>query len=308
MASPGLRVDGNDALAVYAASSWAADRARANSGPDADRALHLPRRGPFDLRRPEPATARAGEREEWPLGDPIARLEGAPRSRSANGTRSATAAMDAEIDAEQVRAAQKEAEKNGILGHGLHHPFHTMFEDVFEELPWHLEEQADAGDPPRRANISGANRNDARRSRRAAHQHDRGDQRRARHHAGARSRRRRLWARTSAISAACSAPPRACRRNTARPACSTRRSPNAGSSAPRSGWAPTACARCPRSSSPTTSTPARPAGQRGRAAALSLGRRVHRADGRAHALSAAASSAGRPTARAPRRCSPMSPG
>ena len=44
--------------------------------------------------------------------------------------------------AEKVKAATKEAEKNGILGHGLHHPFHTMFEDVFEELPWHLEEQA----------------------------------------------------------------------------------------------------------------------------------------------------------------------
>src|SRR3546814_3797462 len=29
----GLRVDGNDALAVYAAHQWAANRARANSGP-----------------------------------------------------------------------------------------------------------------------------------------------------------------------------------------------------------------------------------------------------------------------------------
>ena len=29
----GLRVDGNDALAVYAATRWAADRARSNLGP-----------------------------------------------------------------------------------------------------------------------------------------------------------------------------------------------------------------------------------------------------------------------------------
>src|SRR3546814_2006294 len=29
----GLRVDGNDALAVYAATSWAAERARTNAGP-----------------------------------------------------------------------------------------------------------------------------------------------------------------------------------------------------------------------------------------------------------------------------------
>ena len=55
----------------------------------------------------------------------------------------------------------------------------------------------------------------------------------------------------------------------------------------------TACARCPKSSSPTTSIPARPARQRGGTVALSLGGRVHRADHRARARSAAASSAGR---------------
>ena len=37
---------------------------------------------------------------------------------------------------------------------------------------------------------------------------------------------------------------------------STRRSPRAASSAPRSAWAPTACDRSPRSSSPTTCIPA----------------------------------------------------
>ena len=38
--------------------------------------------------------------------------------------------------------------------------------------------------------------------------------------------------------------------------CSTRRSPRAASSASPSAWARTACGRSPRSSSPTTSTPA----------------------------------------------------
>ena len=33
---------------------WAAERARANLGADADRAFHLPRRRPFDLRRSQP--------------------------------------------------------------------------------------------------------------------------------------------------------------------------------------------------------------------------------------------------------------
>ncbi len=48
----GLRVDGNDALAVYAATGMGR-RARADqSGADADRAFHLSRRRPFDVGRP----------------------------------------------------------------------------------------------------------------------------------------------------------------------------------------------------------------------------------------------------------------
>ena len=58
----------------------------------------------------------------------------------------------------------------------------------------------------------------------------------------------------SAFSAASSAPPRGCRRSTASTACSTRRSPRAASWRSRSAWAPTACGRSSRSSSPTTST------------------------------------------------------
>ena len=52
----GLRVDGNDALAVYAAVQLGGGAGADQQGPDADRVLHLPRRGPFDLRRPDAAT------------------------------------------------------------------------------------------------------------------------------------------------------------------------------------------------------------------------------------------------------------
>ena len=53
----GIRVDGNDFLAVYAVTQWAA-RARAHRrGPDADRARHLSRRGAFHQRRSRRATA-----------------------------------------------------------------------------------------------------------------------------------------------------------------------------------------------------------------------------------------------------------
>ena len=53
---PALRVDGNDYLAVHAVAKWAAERARRNLGPDADRMGHLPRRRAFDLRRSRPPT------------------------------------------------------------------------------------------------------------------------------------------------------------------------------------------------------------------------------------------------------------
>ncbi|MFM5916030.1 MAG: 3-methyl-2-oxobutanoate dehydrogenase (2-methylpropanoyl-transferring) subunit alpha [Novosphingobium sp.] len=136
----GLRVDGNDALAVYAAMRWAANRARSNGGPTLIE--HFTYRAEGHSTSDDPSQYRsAQERDEWPLGDPIMRLK---RHLIALGewTAEQHEAMDLEL-VEEVKAATKEAEKNGVLGHGMHHPFHTMFEDVFEELPWHLEEQAD---------------------------------------------------------------------------------------------------------------------------------------------------------------------
>ena len=136
----GLRVDGNDPLAVFAAERWAADRARANAGPTLIE--HFTYRAEGHSTSDDPSAYRsAEERDEWPLGDPVMRLA---RHLIELGEWSdeQQEEMDAELDT-KVRTAMKEAEKNGILGHGLHHPFHTMFEDVFEELPWHLEEQAE---------------------------------------------------------------------------------------------------------------------------------------------------------------------
>ncbi|SMC31006.1 3-methyl-2-oxobutanoate dehydrogenase (2-methylpropanoyl-transferring) subunit alpha [Novosphingobium sp. B1] len=136
----GLRVDGNDPLAVYAATKWAADRARSNAGPTLIE--HFTYRAEGHSTSDDPGQYRsAHEREEWPLGDPINRLK---QHLIALGEWSEEqhVAMDREL-MDMVKAATKEAEKNGILGHGLHHPFHTMFEDVFEDLPWHLQEQSE---------------------------------------------------------------------------------------------------------------------------------------------------------------------
>jgi 2-oxoisovalerate dehydrogenase E1 component alpha subunit len=136
----GLRVDGNDALAVYAAERWAADRARSNAGPTLIEFFTYRAEG--HSTSDDPGVYRSAEEgREWPLGDPIARLK-AHLVALGEWSDERHAEMDVELD-EEIRAAQKEAEKNGILGHGLHHPFHTMFEDVFEELPWHLEEQSE---------------------------------------------------------------------------------------------------------------------------------------------------------------------
>lgn len=134
----GLRVDGNDALAVFAATRWAADRARSNAGPTLIE--HFTYRAEGHSTSDDPAAYRSAEEGgKWPLGDPIVRLK---QHCVALGIwdEDRHAAMDREV-AEQVRDAAREAEKNGILGHGLHHPMESMFEDVFEEMPWHLREQ-----------------------------------------------------------------------------------------------------------------------------------------------------------------------
>ena len=148
----GLRVDGNDALAVYAAQRWAANRARANGGPTLIE--YFTYRAEGHSTSDDPSGYRsAQEREEWPLGDPVMRLKNHLIALGEwDEERQET--MDREA-AERVKAATKEAEKNGILGHGMHHPFRTMFEDVFEELPWHLKEQAEQATREREIKFKG---------------------------------------------------------------------------------------------------------------------------------------------------------
>ena len=133
-----LRVDGNDPLAVYAATAWAAERARTNHGPTLIE--HFTYRAEGHSTSDDPSQYRsANEATAWPLGDPIARLK-AHLIGLGEWDEARHAAQDLEL-AETVKAAQKAAEKNGVLGHGMHQPFDTMFEDVFAEMPWHLREQ-----------------------------------------------------------------------------------------------------------------------------------------------------------------------
>jgi 2-oxoisovalerate dehydrogenase E1 component alpha subunit len=134
----GLRVDGNDPLAVYAATRWAADRARSNLGPTLIELFtyrvegHSTSDDP-SVYRPQNAGA------HWPLGDPVTRLKQHLVSLG-EWDDDRDAALLAQLG-EDVRAAQKEAEKLGTLQSDPYQDIATMFEDVFAELPWHLKEQ-----------------------------------------------------------------------------------------------------------------------------------------------------------------------
>jgi 2-oxoisovalerate dehydrogenase E1 component alpha subunit len=133
-----LRVDGNDFLAVYAASQWAAERARSNLGPTLIEWVTY--RGGAHSTSDDPSRYRPGDDwQHFPLGDPIERLKrhliglGAWSEEEHESTRRA-------LDAE-VAAALKEATQFGSLLDGHIPPLATMFEDVYKDMPPHLREQ-----------------------------------------------------------------------------------------------------------------------------------------------------------------------
>jgi 2-oxoisovalerate dehydrogenase E1 component alpha subunit len=135
---PALRVDGNDFLAVYAATQWAAERARSNLG--ATLIEHFTYRAEGHSTSDDPSRYRpADESKAWPLGDPIERLK---QHLIALGEWSDEQHEAAHKDAvEQVAAANKEAMGNGTLGENKLPSASTMFEDVFKEMPEHLRRQ-----------------------------------------------------------------------------------------------------------------------------------------------------------------------
>jgi 2-oxoisovalerate dehydrogenase E1 component alpha subunit len=134
----GLRVDGNDALAVYAAVQWAAERARTNQGPTLIEFFTYRAEG--HSTSDDPSGYRpTDEAKAWPLGDPLERLK-AHLVALGEWDDDRHAALVAQADA-TVRAAQKEAEKLGILPQQGKDNIGSMFDDVYEEVPWHLAEQ-----------------------------------------------------------------------------------------------------------------------------------------------------------------------
>ena len=135
---PALRVDGNDYLAVYAASKWAIDRARKGYGPTLIE--HVTYRAGAHSTSDDPSAYRPKEEsDEWPLGDPIERLK-AHLIVSGVWTEERHVQTAAEIESEII-SIQKEAEKNGTLHAGDGPSAKEMFEDIFAETPPHLRQQ-----------------------------------------------------------------------------------------------------------------------------------------------------------------------
>ncbi|MBG6454419.1 3-methyl-2-oxobutanoate dehydrogenase (2-methylpropanoyl-transferring) subunit alpha [Pseudomonas aeruginosa] len=133
-----LRVDGNAFLAVYAASEWAAERARRNLGPSLIEWVTY-RAGPHSTSDDPSKYRPADDWTNFPLGDPIARLK---RHMIGLGIWSEEQheATHKALEAE-VLAAQKQAESHGTLIDGRVPSAASMFEDVYAELPEHLRRQ-----------------------------------------------------------------------------------------------------------------------------------------------------------------------
>jgi 2-oxoisovalerate dehydrogenase E1 component alpha subunit len=133
-----LRVDGNDFLAVYAASRWAAERARSNLGPTLIEWITY-RAGPHSTSDDPSKYRPVDDWSHFPLGDPIARLK---QHLIRIGAWSEQEHQDTEQELEaQVIAAQKEAERYGTLASGQIPSPATMFEDVYKDMPEHLRQQ-----------------------------------------------------------------------------------------------------------------------------------------------------------------------
>jgi 2-oxoisovalerate dehydrogenase E1 component alpha subunit len=132
---PSLRVDGNDFLAVYAATQWAVERARSDLG--ATVIEHFTYRAEGHSTSDDPGRYRPAEEAKlWPLGDPIERLKGHMIGLGV-WSDEAQQALHEEL-VELVRAAGKESEAHGTLHDGDRPSVKTMFEDVYKEMDWRL--------------------------------------------------------------------------------------------------------------------------------------------------------------------------
>ena len=135
---PGIRVDGNDLLAVYATAKWAADRARNQGGPTLIELVTY--RGGAHSTSDDPSRYRP--KDEWksfPLGDPVERLK-QHLIKLGNWSEDEQLALEAEMKT-MVTEAWQEAVSYGTLTDPPFLDVALMFEDVFAETPDYLKAQ-----------------------------------------------------------------------------------------------------------------------------------------------------------------------
>jgi 2-oxoisovalerate dehydrogenase E1 component alpha subunit len=129
---PGVRVDGNDVLAVWQVTSEAIDRARSGGGPTLIEAVTYRVQGHSSS--DDPSVYRdAAEPAVWEKKDPLHRLRGFLRARglwSEAAEKALAERYDQEITDALAAADRKSAP-----------PVETLFDDVYEQLPWNLREQ-----------------------------------------------------------------------------------------------------------------------------------------------------------------------
>jgi 2-oxoisovalerate dehydrogenase E1 component alpha subunit len=134
----GVRVDGNDFLANYAVTQWAAERARVGAGPTLIELVTY--RMAAHSTSDDPTRYRAKDEDKhWPLGDPIERLK-QHLIRLGEWSEERHQALTGELDA-MIAASWKEAVTFGTLNDGPRLNPDLMFEDVFKEMPLHLQRQ-----------------------------------------------------------------------------------------------------------------------------------------------------------------------
>ena len=134
----GIRVDGNDFLAVYAITQWAAERARTGAGPTLVELVTY--RASAHSTSDDPARYRPKDDfDRWPLGDPIARLK-QHLIRLGEWSEQRHQALTTELE-ELVATNWKEAVTYGTLNEGPRLNPDLLFDDVFKELPPHLQRQ-----------------------------------------------------------------------------------------------------------------------------------------------------------------------
>ena len=135
---PGLRVDGNDFLAVYSATLWAAERARRGGGPTLIELVTY--RGGAHSTSDDPSKYRPeNEWASFPLGDPIERLK-QHMIGEGHWSEAKHEKLVEELRAE-VTSAWREAQKHGTMTEGPYLDPATMFDDVYAETPRNLESQ-----------------------------------------------------------------------------------------------------------------------------------------------------------------------